>query len=529
MGHRSRKLRVVALATVALAGLGSAPPPAPGTPSATAGVVRDGDVGPCGRGMLLLRPAVGQPLCTHGDDGQLAPAAREGRGDRADGPVPARAVGCYGDGLDGARVEVLTIRPRGVAGPEPAAVRRWVAQVEWTVSASAAQWDARRHVRWVTEAAPDGGCRARLRDVVLAAADVRDFSRMVAALRARGHDDPDRKYLAFVADDTYCGLASAPRDDRRTPDNAAEVRPGYARVDRPCWTGGDRGYYAVAAHELLHVLGAVQDSAPHAHGTAHCDDEWDALCYADDGGTVQVRCADRRGPTSGAGDHFNRLLDCNGDDYFRPDPPAGSYLATHWNVADSRFLSPRASDGPGYADPSGSMGTVPPDDGDRPAPGRTDEDVQEGGQRGAVALTACTVPVTGATIGPVSGRHAVARRCGTTVTAGGAPAAAVTVADAPASATVVGAPAPVTASGVGPQGPSSPVTLLVEDRVEGPLSDAPALGGRGGGARAGGAAVEEATLQTLAGVLLGVVLGTHLTVGVAVRRLPAGRRRRRSV
>jgi hypothetical protein len=36
----------------------------------------------------------------------------------------------------------------------------------------------------------------------------------------------------------------------------------------------------------------------------------------------------------------NAFLDCNGDDYFNPRPAAGTYLDTHWNVADSSFLSP---------------------------------------------------------------------------------------------------------------------------------------------------------------------------------------------
>jgi PKD domain len=90
----------------------------------------------------------------------------------------------------------------------------------------------------------------------------------------------------------------------------------------------------VVVHELLHNLGAVQDSAPHSTLTSHCFDEWDIECYADDGprGTsswLTFNCPG--GPEVQA-------LDCGEDDYFSRSPAAGSYLDVRWNAARSLFL-----------------------------------------------------------------------------------------------------------------------------------------------------------------------------------------------
>src|SRR5439155_15119837 len=97
-----------------------------------------------------------------------------------------------------------------------------------------------------------------------------------------------------------------------------------------CWGLASRGG-SVEAHELLHTLGGVEPTAPHATQFGHCTDESDRMCY-DDGSLGYVASASCA-PANEA------LLDCNHDDYFNPSPPASSYLATHWDTARSDFLA----------------------------------------------------------------------------------------------------------------------------------------------------------------------------------------------
>ena len=103
-----------------------------------------------------------------------------------------------------------------------------------------------------------------------------------------------------------------------------------ARSDNGCW-----GYSEI--HELFHGLGAVQLSAPNSAGNYHCDDEYEVMCYLDSSGTPMRKVCDAA--------HEN-LLDCNHDDYFNTAPDPNSYLATHWNTADSPFLSSGHIDAP---------------------------------------------------------------------------------------------------------------------------------------------------------------------------------------
>lgn len=82
----------------------------------------------------------------------------------------------------------------------------------------------------------------------------------------------------------------------------------------------------VMVHENGHNQGAVQVSAPHSSGAAHCIDGDDIMCYAD-GGPYASRFSN--------GYCVYLHYDCGNDDYFHPRPPAGSYLATHWNLGSA--------------------------------------------------------------------------------------------------------------------------------------------------------------------------------------------------
>jgi hypothetical protein len=166
-------------------------------------------------------------------------------------------------------------------------------------------------------------------EAVLTPAAAGNFNATIEELGALGFDRADRKYLVWFDASAYCGIATFWGDDRPTADNLSNSHTGYARVDTACWGWAE-------AHELMHTLGAVQNSAPHStYGVApgafaHCTDDWDVMCYPDAPGvTMTIVCPDRG---------LDSQFDCGNDDYFDTDPAPGSYLGSHWNTADSDWL-----------------------------------------------------------------------------------------------------------------------------------------------------------------------------------------------
>ncbi|MEV6968714.1 ricin-type beta-trefoil lectin domain protein [Hamadaea sp. NPDC051192] len=276
-------------------------------------------------------------VCTHGPD--ATPPGLDIH--RPVAPLAAALTAsalpvCEGDGVSGKRVEVLYIHGSTSRYAQYLETFRTLAEgVDAIYNASAAETGGERHVRYVTETV-NGQCRPVVRDVQIAdsALNANDWAPLLNAVQAAGYTRTDRKYLQFVDATIYCGIGGFAGDTTKSDSNRSNVGPEYARADSGCWNAG------VAAHELGHTLGAVNNNAPNASGHAHCVDEYDVMCYKDaDDVTLVYRCTDQA--------HDNRL-DCNHDDYYNTNPPAGSYLANNYNVADNLFLI------------KGGGGTTPP-------------------------------------------------------------------------------------------------------------------------------------------------------------------------
>jgi hypothetical protein len=347
-----RRLTIIALLlgslavgwTVIPAQSPTAPPP-PDDPAhgvVYGGLRRQAAAGECRGNFELagLRDRNLQSLCSHGPD--PAPAGVDVHQSRKPEPSSAQAtspasgsgvaaqgsVACDGDGTSGYRVQLIYAHATNVAdryAQYAGSFQQWAANIDSAFSRSAAETGGDRHVRFVN----DSSCNAVIARVTVSTTGDDNLTNTINELRAQGYTRTDRKYLVWMDATVYCGIAQVYYDDSAGSGNASNgvssVAGEVGRVDSGCW-----GQSASAeAHELMHTLGGVQTSAPNATSKNHCVDEYDRMCYADgSGAALRYIC-----PSA-----HEQLFDCNHDDYFSTAPPAGSYLAGHWNTANSRFL-----------------------------------------------------------------------------------------------------------------------------------------------------------------------------------------------
>jgi hypothetical protein len=304
-----------------------------------------------GQVLLGLLPTVACPnawtargtnVCTHGPDSSpaginvtkvrstadLVAATIEGSAATSSSTA---SIPCYGDGVSGKRVQVVYAHASDV--PDrftdiADSIIHWTANSDRVFNDSAAETGGSRHVRWVT----DASCHLVVQRVQLSSTGDDSYGNTVNELQSVGLNRTDRKYLVLVDANIYCGIASLYQDDSASLTNINNTGSGYARVDNACWGLAN----PIEAHEVMHLLGGVQNSAPHSTGAGHCTDRYDRMCYADSSTvTTTFTCPDYS---------HERLFDCNHDDYYSTNPQAGSYLATHWNTASSSYLESVAPD-----------------------------------------------------------------------------------------------------------------------------------------------------------------------------------------
>jgi hypothetical protein len=157
---------------------------------------------------------------------------------------------------------------------------------------------------------------------VLSATGDDNFTNTKDELSALGYNRRDRKYMIFMDASVYCGIGTIFTTDRPDQLNSNNFGPLFGLTGNRCWQWAG----SVAAHELMHNLGGVQGSAPHSNGM-HCIDIQEVMCSDTTPDYPEV-C-----PTT----HIY-LFDCNNDDYYHTNPPAGNYLSEYWNTANNQFL-----------------------------------------------------------------------------------------------------------------------------------------------------------------------------------------------
>ena len=240
----------------------------------------------------------------------------------ADFVLGSHGVACEGDGRSGNRVQAVYLHEFGTPSRYAeflGSIRTWAAGVDQIFDKSAAETGSSRHVRFVTT--PD--CRVDVAELQVPEGALQSFTRNIDALQTLGYNRTDRKYLIFADTNVYCGIGTYIADQRSGLGNRNNGGPSYGRVDAGCWNS------AMAARELTITLGAVLQGSPNSSGAGGCLDEYDLLCGKDRSGQAPRNVCPKT--------HEDRL-DCGHDDYFSTKPQAGSFLATHWNVAESAFL-----------------------------------------------------------------------------------------------------------------------------------------------------------------------------------------------
>lgn len=279
-------------------------------------------------------------LCTHGGDSKSQFTLDNDKTESVSAAAESAGFTCDDDGPTVGRVQVLYVHGTNqLALDENSSLRPHILQsladADLIFQMSALETGSARNIRFVQEG-PDRGCLPTILDVELTTPTVGAFGPMITQLGNKGYKAFNRIYLSFTpAEGNGCGIGTIFGDDQLILTNMNNVGPSYSRVygaNDPsggqwgCWSG------TVAAHELMHNLGGVQDSAPNTSLGYHCIDEWDVMCYRDSPNYPQMHYVCQPDTLD------DTELDCRHDDYYNTNPAPGSYLDRCWNPANNQFL-----------------------------------------------------------------------------------------------------------------------------------------------------------------------------------------------
>jgi len=268
---------------------------------------------------------------------------------------------CHGNGVNGARLQFMYVYAKGspnrIGEFGPHMLKSWIPAMEGSFRSA-----SREQGREIGMRVYMPKCKIEIGVVEMSAEDaVPDDpgamrARIEAAIRKAGFTKENRKYHVWFDGDNdggACGVAPVYPLDYTGPANPNNVGtlpvvnglaqvavtfrfgfpiPGAVNPAPGCFGRGAMGALT-EIHELIHLLGAIMTSAPNSNGRGHCRDDVDIMCYSEGGILTYVRCASEF-----------ELLDCGSDDYFNARPQVGTYLSTHWNTANSRFLGTSPED-----------------------------------------------------------------------------------------------------------------------------------------------------------------------------------------
>jgi hypothetical protein len=274
-----------------------------------------------GNGLFKLRTANGDRI-THID----APTAKDkGTLDSikaiAKGPTTfaARSHYCAGDSY---RIQLIYMIPAGGSDASATMVplmQQHFIQSNAMVSDRAAEYGGDLSLRVACDAAGQPAVRVLRSSTDNGNIGAVDQELTRQGLRATGQDN----VVYWGSGGCGGGVAWGSGDARPGPENAVNNAPGVAVVTGRC-------PFTYMLHEQGHSMGAVLSNAPNGSGRGHCNDDADVMCYNDGGPNSSGYRTDVCRSPNGNLDYY---WDCNVNDYFHPNPPAGSFLANNWNLA----------------------------------------------------------------------------------------------------------------------------------------------------------------------------------------------------